>query len=168
MIFFPGLDDVYNAKHFARCFISVNRLRDRRSDFSVNDWMLDSGAFSELERHGRFRDFPEVYAAQVKRWALCGNLLAAVSQDFMCEAFMLGKTGLTVAEHQRLTIERYEAIREGVGDVAYVLPVLQGYEPKEYLDHLAQYGGRLTEGQWVGVGSVCNTRPTRRCVRTAS
>ena len=35
------------------------------------------------------------------------------------------------------------------------MPVLQGFAPGEYVDHLKRYGGRLAEGAWVGVGSVC-------------
>jgi hypothetical protein len=73
----------------------------------------------------------------------------------MCEPFILARTGLDVATHQRLTIERYDALRTLVGDAAYVLPVLQGFQPSEYVDHLRQYGERLRPGQWVGVGSVC-------------
>lgn len=111
--------------------------------------------FTELKDHGRYRNSPAEYARQVLRWSRVGNLAAAVSQDFMCEPFILAKTGLTVADHQRLTVERYDALRELVGGAAYVLPVLQGYEPREYLDHLRQYSDRLVVGQWVGVGSVC-------------
>lgn len=121
----------------------------------MRDWILDSGAFTELLLHGRYRDEPGVYVEQVRRWAGCGNLLAAVSQDFMCEPVMLARTGLDVAEHQRLTIERYDAIRDGVGGAACVMPVLQGYQPREYVAHVRQYGGRLAPGAWVGVGSVC-------------
>jgi hypothetical protein len=60
-----------------------------------------------------------------------------------------------VADHQRLTIERYDAIKRWLARAAYVLPVLQGYWPEEYVAHLRQYGDRLKAGQWVGVGSVC-------------
>ncbi len=35
------------------------------------------------------------------------------------------------------------------------MPVLQGYEPEEYVDCIRQYGDRLLPGMWVGVGSVC-------------
>ena len=48
LLFFPGLDHEQDARHFPRCMISVNRLRNRKSDFKVRDWMLDSGAFTEL------------------------------------------------------------------------------------------------------------------------
>jgi hypothetical protein len=33
--------------------------------------------------------------------------------------------------------------------------VLQGYQPNDYVQHIRQYGDRLTPGMWVGVGSVC-------------
>ena len=100
------------------------------------------------------------YAAQIYRWSRCGNLLAAVAQDYMCEPFILEKTGMTVARHQALTIAKYDALRQyGVAGV-YVMPVLQGYQPWEYAAHLEAYGKRLTEGQWVGVGSVCKRNGT--------
>lgn len=117
--------------------------------------MLDSGAFTELKDHGHYRTSPADYATQVRRWAEVGNLVAAVSQDYMCEPFILDKTGLDLAEHQRLTVDRYVAIRGAVGDSCYVLPVLQGYWPDEYLRCLDLYGDLIQPGQWVGVGSVC-------------
>lgn len=155
MRFYVGLHQPCDARHFARCMISVNRLRGRKGPFAVGEWMMDSGAFSEIKDHGRYRHAPAEYAAQVRRWADNGSLVAAVSQDYMCEPFILAKTGLTTAEHQRLTIERYDEIKGRVGAAAYVLPVLQGYRPGEYLDHLDAYGPRRQPGAWVGVGSVC-------------
>lgn len=154
MDFYVGLHHPSDAKHFAQCMVSVSRLRERKSDFAVNDWMLDSGAFMELKIHGAYRDSPSAYAAQIRRWESCGRLVAAVSQDYMCEPFMLERTGLTVADHQRMTIERYDALlAEQTG--VYILPVLQGYAPEDYVAHIRQYGDRLAQGAWVGVGSVC-------------
>jgi hypothetical protein len=155
VIFYVGLHQECDAHHFERCMVSVNRLVGRVSDFAVGDWMMDSGAFSQIKDHGRFLESPEEYAQRVIRWSTCGNLKAAVSQDYMCEPFILGITGLTTLDHQRLTIERYDAILEAVGRHCYVLPVLQGYWPDEYQRHLEMYGERLRHGQWVGVGSVC-------------
>src|SRR5436853_7177742 len=108
--------------------ISVNRLRNRKSDFSVNAWMLDSGAFTELARFGHYRNSVQEYADCIKRWKTCGELLTAVSQDYPCELPMREKTGLTVADHQRLTIERYDELLQCDTGV-YILPVLQGYQP---------------------------------------
>jgi hypothetical protein len=159
-LFFIGCPSPAKAQHFARCMVSVNALRKRQSDFAVKDWLMDSGAFTELSRFGAYRHSVEDYAREIARWSRCGNLLAAVSQDYMCESFILEKTGLSIAEHQRLTIERYDALLPLVSGV-YVMPVLQGYRVSDYLNHLDQYGARLVPRAWVGVGSVCkrNARP---------
>lgn len=150
---FIGLHQPSDAQHFAWAFVSVNRLRHRKSDFRVGDWIMDSGAFTEIASHGAYRESVDEYITQIERWRQCGNMLAAVSQDYMCEEMILAKTGLTVAEHQRLTIERYDAICGRT--TAPILPVLQGYEPSDYVAHLSAYGDRLGFGHWVGVGSIC-------------
>lgn len=155
MEFYVGLHHPPAAQHFARCMVSVARLRGRRSGFPAQDWMMDSGAFSEVTAHGGYRDAPEVYAAQVARWATNGRMRCAVSQDYMCEPFVLAITGLSVADHQRLTIERYDALRALVPGHIHILPVVQGYLPDQYAAHVAAYGERLRPGMWVGVGSVC-------------
>lgn len=164
MDFYVGLHQPSDARHFARCMVSARRLRHRRSDFPVSAWMLDSGAFMELKLFGRYRDSVSIYAAQIRRWVTCGQLVAAVAQDYMCEPFMLDCTGLDTAAHQRLTIERYDAlVAEHTG--VYILPVLQGYAPAEYVAHLAQYGARLAPGAWVGVGSVCKRNGDPAAIR---
>ncbi len=155
MTFFIGLHQPSDAHHFDRCMISIDRLRGRKGGFPVGEWMLDSGAFTELATHGRYREEPEAYAAAVNRWAVNGRLICAVTQDSMCEPFMLTKTGLTIQQHQQRTIERYDRIRAAVAPHLHVLPVLQGYAPEEYVAHIRQYGGRLPFGMWVEVGSVC-------------
>lgn len=164
MRFFTGLHQPSDASRFNACFISVNRLRDRKAPFPVGDWIMDSGAFTTVNKHGGYPDTPAAYAEQIRRWAQNGSLLAAVSQDFMCEPFVLRRTGLSVAEHQMLTIERYDALlAAGTGGV-YVMPVLQGYEPADYAAHVRQYGSRLAPGAWVGVGSVCKRNGDPRAV----
>lgn len=154
-----GLDDVASAKHFDRSFISVNRLKNRKSDFAVKDWIMDSGAFTEISTHGRYRVSVDEYAAQIDRWSKVGNFQRAATQDYMCEPFILAKTGLTVQDHQRMTIERFDALRDRTG--AALLPVIQGFRPEEYMEHVEMWGTRLGNGMWTGVGSVCrrNTEP---------
>jgi hypothetical protein len=78
-----------------------------------------------------------------------------VSQDYMCEPFIVAKTGLSVEEHQRLSIERYDALRVATDPRVYIMPVLQGYRTDDYLRHLEMYGERLWCGAYVGVGSIC-------------
>jgi len=133
--------------------VSVNRLRERKSDFLVNNWIMDSGAFTELSRHGAYRSSPESYAEQINRWGEIGNLQAAVTQDYMCEDFVLQKTGHTISEHQCLTIDRYLKIRDRAQH--YVMPVLQGFQPADYANHIQLYADLLGPEAWVGVGSVC-------------
>jgi hypothetical protein len=162
MRFFTGLHQPSDAKHMTAVFISVTRLRRRRK-FTVGDWIMDSGAFSTILQYGGYPFDVAEYAAQIQRWKHTGNLLAAVAQDYMCEPRMLELTGLTIAEHQRLTIERYDALLPLIEGV-YVLPVLQGYAPQEYVAHIAQYGERLQLGAWVGVGSVCKRNGDARAI----
>lgn len=164
MRFFTGLHQPSDAKHFDAAFISVNRLRKRKSGFEVGDWILDSGAFTEISKYGQYRHGVEEYAAEIKRWRSNGNLLAAVSQDYMSEPWIVERTGLTVEIHQQLTIERYDALLKfDVGGV-YILPVLQGYEPQDYVRHIRMYGDRLAPGAWVGVGSVCKRNGDPRAI----
>lgn len=159
--FYVGLPMPSAAKHFARSFISVNRLRKRKSPFEVNEWVMDSGAFTEVSTYGGYRSTVAEYATEIRRWVGNGNLVAVVAQDWMCEPHILKRTGLTVKKHQELTVERYdELMLEDVG--AYVMPVLQGYHPYDYVAHLKMYGDRFKKGALVGVGSVCkrNANPT--------
>jgi hypothetical protein len=154
MKFYVGIHMPSKADKVDNAFISVNVLAKRKSGFPVNNWIMDSGAFTTIAKHGHYPEPVKAYADQIKRWKTNGNLVAAVSQDYMCEDIMLRKTGLTVREHQRLTIERYDAlIAENTG--IYIMPVLQGYTPTSYVDHIKMYGNRLAEGAYVGVGSVC-------------
>lgn len=114
---------------------------------------MDSGAFTTIAKYGQYPHPVSEYAWHIRRFASQG-LVAAVAQDYMCEPAMLAKTGLTVADHQRLTIERYDALlAENTG--VYILPVLQGYAPADYVAHVSAYGERLAPNAWVGVGSVC-------------
>jgi hypothetical protein len=155
MKFFVGMHHPADADSVERAFISVNAVRGRKKRIPSSEFILDSAAFSELARYGRYRHGPAEYAAEVNRLAAINSgMIAAVSQDFMCEQFLLEKTGLTVADHQRLTIERYDALRALVTGT-YLMPVLQGYSLQSYLDHIDQYGARLQTGMYVGIGSIC-------------
>lgn len=154
MLFFVGIPNPHNIRHVTRAFVSVNALLRRKGDFAANEWILDSGAFSQVTKHGHFVLSVEAYASQIDRWARCGTMLAAVAQDFMCEPFALNATGATVADHQRWTIERYVALRDAVRSVP-IMPVLQGWTVENYVSHVRQYGALLAQGAWVGVGSIC-------------
>lgn len=142
--------------------MSVRALKTRRKAITCPDVLLDSGAFTELNLHGGYQSTPAEHAATIRRLSVVMPITIAVAQDFMCEDFMLAKTGGTIADHQRWTIERYDELM-ACDPCAPVMPVIQGYAPATYAEHVAAYGDRLSPGQWVGVGSVCkrNGRPER-------
>lgn len=156
MRFFTGLHQPSDSRHFDAAFISVNRLRGRKKPMNVGDWIMDSGAFTEISTFGYYRDAVDAYAREIRRWATngSGRMLAAVAQNWMCEPHIVEFTGLSIEVHQHHTIARYDALLAEEPGV-YILPVLQGYRPADYMRHVRDYGTRLTHGQWVGVGSIC-------------
>jgi hypothetical protein len=140
-------------------FISANRLSGRkRLPRAAVPWALDSGGFTELRDHGRWRTTAAQYAATVRRLADgIGRLEWAAPQDWMVEPFMLAKTGLTVAGHQRLTVNNYTDLM-ALDPQLPVVPVLQGWTLDDYLrcaDLYAAAGVDLAAAPVVGVGSVC-------------
>ena len=159
--FFVGLQHPSTAWPFLYSMISINSLRDRKRPFRTNTWVMDSAAFTELSTYGQWRTTPQEYADHINRLKHNENLAAAVTQDLMCERAILQKTGLTIRDHQTITIERYNQLIYLTH--VYIMPVLQGYSPESYCHHLLQYGSLLNPGQWVGVGSVCklNGNPNR-------
>lgn len=145
-------------------FVSARRLRRRqRPPNALGVWALDSGAFTEIDTHGEWTIPPLRYAREVERWQReIGNLRWAAIQDWMCEPFMIQKTGLSVEQHQLRTCASYRDLVSLAPGVPWV-PVLQGYRPEEYLRHYEMYlagGVRLGELPLVGVGSVCRRQHT--------
>jgi hypothetical protein len=145
-------------------FVSRRRLgRLRRLPRALGPWALDSGGFTELNLHGRWQVEPPRYADEVANYAdRIGQLSWAAIQDWMCEPFVLAKTGKTVGEHQALTIASYLNLRELAPSLPWA-PVLQGWAIDDYLDHVEQYrrsGVDLASEPIIGVGSVCRRQAT--------
>ena len=139
-------------------FISRRTLEPRKTfPQAASRWVLDSGGFTELKDFGKWRITTTTYAREVLRYRdEIGNLDWAAPMDWMCEAKILRKTGLTVAEHQRRTITNFLDLRERCGSI--IVPVLQGWEVDDYLRHADMYqqaGVYLTYEPVVGVGSIC-------------
>ena len=55
MMFYVGLHQPSDAKHFDHAFISVNRIRRRKKAIGAGAWIMDSGAFTEISQHGEYR-----------------------------------------------------------------------------------------------------------------
>lgn len=144
-------------KHFSRCLVSASRLQSRRSLFPIQNWILDCGTFSRFHSHGQHLPI-DTYVALVKTWEHHGCLDAWISQDWLCHRSVLKITNLSIYQHQQLTIDRYDRLL-AFGLSSYLMPVLQGDRPIDYVCHLEDYGNRLGMCQWVGVGSIAHRSP---------
>ena len=145
-------------------FVSHRRLAARRRlPRATTAWALDSGGFTELRLHGGWRTTAAEYVVAVRRYRdEIGGLEWAAPQDWMCEPFMLAKTGLTVAEHQMRTVENYVELRALAPDLPFV-PVLQGWSRDDYhrcVELYQRVGVDLATETLVGVGSVCRRQAT--------
>lgn len=98
------------------------------------------------------------YVDEVERFSeQIGNLDWAAPQDWMCEPWIIEKTGLSVDEHQWRTVENFLQLRALAPHLPFV-PVLQGWTFEEYVIHAQMYLGSgidLTRERVVGIGSVC-------------
>lgn len=142
-------------------FISVQHLENiRRLPRALRPFGLDSQGYQSITRDGYYRRSAKTYTEVVRRLSVdCGQLVFASIQDWMCEAEALRCSGLTVAEHQRRTVESWMVLRDIDASLPWV-PVLQGYHPEDYLRCLDLYFGAgqesaLLRAPAIGVGSVC-------------
>lgn len=148
-------------------FVSVRVLRLRKSLPAARaPWALDSGGFTELLLNGRWVTSEADYVSDVRRLAGIGKLAWVAPRDWMCEPFMVEKTGQTVEDHQARTVDSFLSLREQLGQL--VIPVVQGYAPREYDRCISRYqreGVDLSAEPVVGVGSVCRRSGTLEAAR---
>lgn len=145
-------------------FVSYRRLRRKKNFTKAKmSWALDSGGFSELSLYGKWTISPNQYAKDVARYHNeIQNLDWAAIQDYMCEPWILKKTGLTVPQHQILTCVSYVVLKSLTPEVNWI-PILQGYEVDDYLRHIELYDKfkiDVYQHNTVGVGSICRRQHT--------
>lgn len=118
---------------------------------------IDSGGFTEISMYGEWRTSETDYLAAVRRYVEEIGIDFAAPQDWMCEPIMLERTGLSIAEHQRRTVENYLRLRDAAPDLP-IIPVLQGWTLDDYrrcVDRYESVGVDLARAPRVGLGSVC-------------
>lgn len=173
MVFYLG---THEPGWLGRCavplMVSRNRLaRLKTLPAAATDWVMDSGGFTELQQHGRWRIDARTYAAEIER--VCshvGRMVWAAPQDWMCEPAVIhggtfkgvrfAGTGLDVREHQARTVGNYLDLR---ALDAPVIPVLQGFTLTDYercADLYERGGVNLAALPTVGLGSVCRRENT--------
>lgn len=147
--------------------VSLNTLPVNPKWVAAVPWFLDSGGFTELQQHGRWRTTATEHIERTRRAARLGHLEHASPQDWMCEPAVIAGgqmgplrfhgTGLSVAEHQQRTVANLVELRTLAPDLPWV-PVLQGWTVDDYhrcADLYEAAGVDLAAEQLVGVGSVC-------------
>jgi len=140
-------------------FISVRRINKYKKLKKTNvSWCLDSGGFTELTMFNEWRTTPSEYVDSLQRIVSdIGGLVWASPQDWMCEPHMIKNTGKSINEHQHLTCQNFCEIQQ-LNPPARVIPVLQGWNPDDYITHFDMYktyGINLVEYETVGMGSFC-------------
>jgi len=144
--------------------VSHRRLADRRSlPRATGPWACDSGGFTELSMHGRWRIDERGYIAALRRYATeISNLAWAAPMDHMTEAHVLARTGATVRVHQHRTVANFLRLRDLAPELP-IIPVLQGQSIADYnrcADFYERHGVDLAALPLVGVGSVCRRQHT--------
>jgi hypothetical protein len=145
--------------------VSHGRLRRARTlPRATAPWVCDSRGFTELSTHGRWTIGAREYADALLRYTDgIGQLAWASPQDWMCEPWILAKTGRTVADHQQLTTESVALLRELLAGRVHIIPVVQGYRLADYERHddlYLMHGIDLRAEPVVGLGSVCRRQST--------
>lgn len=144
--------------------VSYRRLIGRRTlPAARHPWVLDSGGFTEVSTYGRWTIGPHQYATDVRYLAdRIGHLEWAAPQDWMCEPWIVAKTGLTIADHQVRTVDNYLRLQDIAPDLPFI-PVLQGFTLADYhrcADLYEREGVDLAGHAVVGIGSVCRRQGT--------
>lgn len=147
-------------------FVSRRRLEKYKTlPTAAHEWALDSGAFTEISKFGRWTITLRQYVAMVRRFRdEIGKMEWAAPMDWMCEPTILEKTKATVQVHQRRTVRNYVALMETAPDVNWI-PVLQGWSPGDYQRCIELYRlhrVELDKLPLVGLGSVCRRQGETR------
>lgn len=149
---------LWNGNALGPMFVAAHRMK-RKSAFppSTVPFALDSGGFNHLLREGKWTTSPREYAEHAQRIMVeTGKMEWAAVQDWVCAPPVLAKTGRTVEDHQKLTLESYFELQHLAPRVKWT-PILQGSSKDDYLRHVEMHeeaGVKLEELDVVGVGSV--------------
>lgn len=136
-------------------FMSVSVVKNRIKAVDHDDWIMDSGGFTALLKNGKYTISEQEYIDIIERH----NPILAFSQDWMCEDFILKKTGLTIKQHQIKTVNNYVRLNNIDGRV---FPVLQGWSSDDYKRCIKMYEDAGVSSKILyGLGTVCsrNSKP---------
>jgi hypothetical protein len=143
----------------------------------VRHLILGNGGYDVVTRHGAYPDTPEAYVRAVRRYDIqTGNLRWASTQDYPCEPPALATTGLTVLDHQLLSVQSYLDLTTWWQRLAPhrpcpFRPVVQGDTAESYVRCVTLFGDHgvdLTTIDLICVGSLCRRERSREIVEIAA
>ncbi|WP_280185056.1 MULTISPECIES: DUF7221 family queuine tRNA-ribosyltransferase-like protein [Nocardia] len=155
-------------------FISDVRLRNRKTlPRARGEVAIDSGAFSELQKHGGWvSTTARGYAERVRRYVEEIGIVWAAPMDWMVEPWIIhggtvgrvhfAGTGLSTEEHLHRTVGNLIDLRSLAPDLPFI-PTIQGYRRTDYercIDLYDKAGIDLAAEPIVAVGSVCRRQST--------
>jgi hypothetical protein len=151
-----------------RFMLSFQVARRRKHVWGIPDrleWIMDSGSYSELKKHGKYTFTPEEYFNNILLW----QPDYFVNMDWMCEPHQLEKTGKTAKEHQELSLEHQIKLHELLEDSWFkehceLMGIIQGWTPEQYVDHIDQLKEHDMILPYMGVGSVCRRAADKKII----
>lgn len=156
MKIYIGIWQVGHAKYIPQFMFSLRRLKNRKTPvpFNTYNWIMDSGAFSEININGKYTFTPQEYL----RYVELHQPPLFFNMDYMCEPFVLRKTGLTVKEHQEKTISNQIKIMDLLKNYnikSEFSGCIQGWKIEEYIEHIDMLKSQGLVTNKMGVGSIC-------------
>lgn len=151
-------------------FLCHRVLRARTNPYpeATTRYAVDSGAFTELTKHGRWVETPEQYVAALRRYAdELGPFDFAGQQDWVCKTEALdaieAHTGVRpdVTELLEATVENLLVLRALAPELR-IAPTIQGGKFEDFMlcaDMFLAAGIDLTAEPVVGVGSLVGMAP---------
>ncbi len=116
-----------------------------------------------IARHGKWNITTEAYVDLCSRYyEEIGGLHWIAPLNWPCEPDARSASGLSVDEHQRLTLDSLIEMRQRAPWLPTV-PILQGWRRQDYIRHLHMHeaaGIDLSREPLAGLGSVCSRQNT--------
>jgi hypothetical protein len=134
------------------------RFRKKRLDW--NDWFLDSGGFTALNKWGDYPFSPDEYLSLIER----DNPSIAASMDYPCEPDISRESLLSNDDRIVATVQyaKYLTDRD-----PRVVPVIQGYEIDEYHECIRLMKRAGVPLHRVAIGSLCRRQRTQEIASLA-
>jgi len=123
----------------------------------IDNLMIDSGGYSFMKGKGEYETSDEDYLSYIYEH----QPEYFVLRDYPCEPDLLKKLGRSVEKHQKMTIEKHIKLLDifeswGKNIQSQPVPVVQGYEVVDYLNHLDQLKEHGLIRDYLAIGSLCN------------